>query len=162
MIDLVGGLQLTTGNDSVRLRHLCLSDHAGYGTLREGHVRVQMDNSVLGIDRYFVEPTYLLGDVCMVLSLESGAGQPRLSSAGIARLLRTPRRVGLSQPGGALPDPGYYLLQGLASLHSDGGGCNATRPTMVDFAFKCEWLAESRSFVLDWLYWLWYFREKDI
>ena len=63
----------------------------------------------------------------MVLSLEFGAGQLRLSSAGIARLLRTPRRVGLFQPGSALSDPGYYLLQGLDSLHSDGGGCHATR-----------------------------------
>ena len=29
-----------------------MSDYAGYGTLREGHVRVQMDNSVLWIDRF--------------------------------------------------------------------------------------------------------------
>ena len=129
MNDLVGGLQLTTGNDSLRLRHLCLGDHAGFGTLREGHVRVQMDNSMLCLDWYFVEPTYLLGDVCMVLSIESGAGQPRISSAGIARLLCTPRRVGgLSQPGGALPNTGHYLLHGLDNLHSDSGGCNATRP----------------------------------
>ena len=104
-----------------------MSDYAGYGTLREGHVRVQMENSVLSIDSLFLEPTYLLGDVCMVLSIESGAGQPKISSAGIARLLRASRCVGLSQPGGALPYPGYHPLQGLDNLHSDSGGCNTTR-----------------------------------
>lgn len=78
-------------------------------------MRVQINNSVLSIDRYFVKPTYWLVDVCMVFSLESGAGQPRLSSAGIARLLRTPRRVGLSQQRRAFPTLAIIFSKGVTA-----------------------------------------------
>ena len=106
-------------------------------------MRVQINNLVLSLVRYFVKPTYWLVDVCMVLSLESGAGQPRLCQQGLHDYCVHHGVEGSPNRGGP-PRPRLLSPQGHDSLHSDGSGCNTTRPkcfspkTSLGANFYCD------------------------
>ena len=89
---------------------------------------------------------------------------------------RAQRCEGLFQHGGVLSTTGYLLLSWQDNSITDSGCCEYSKArALFDvfdwchallrwlmYAFKCERLTVIGSFVLDWLYWLRYFREKDM
>ena len=69
----------------------------------------------------------MLEDVYMACSVESGAGQPRIASAGIALPYRAQRCEGLSQHGGTLSTTGYLLLSWQDNSIADSGCCEYSK-----------------------------------
>ena len=129
----------------------------------------------------------MLGDVYIVVSVESGACQPRIQSAGIIAMSRA-----LPQGGGPLrhEDESFsstwidLLRRRLDGSPSDGRGYEYSKQEscpfkalelsfqclllvqclimLVGYVFKCERLTEIGSCLDNWLCWLSYFREKGI